>query len=1113
MQDGYETDYPEPTAVQRTPYPSLTQSGIGLQEQGVSNYTTLADYFDLESDESERDRSRPPAGDKDTANDDEDEDEDADEEIEGRRLMKDALSRYTGVIQTADSPSGFQVLPRNDGTQTTENGQTATGAGWHLAESRGRGPGRPRGSVRGRGAKGKGWKWALKGTEHADIFKKTRLQADPTIRKRGRQPRSRGGRGGKQVDPGSEFKKCMAQATKAFMEKDLDEAMEHAKDAIQANYEMFQPHLLIYQVLQKQGQERDSLGALAMAAIAKQRDPELWKTLAQGYTTLPDKTEADVLTAIHCYERVLQIDSSDYDARSEKLALYCELKLWNKARKESKNMVRTRPEDLDILREYAGLCVQTFDPFEWRRAIEAYEKAFDFFKDQDTLGDEEGQWDHLNMYLDLLAKLNQFEEAVYHAKRLARWFVGRKDDTFWNYYTADDREFDSSNERRGWVRQFQEGRVTRNHQLYGDGLPMEIRVKLGLFRLRMGYSHHEEAFQHFEYLRSALDHVEDYYDLFFEVAEAVRSYRLWRQAVDFYEPIKTMPEVSNAQFWNGLALCYWELGQANDAEECYCTVVDFDEDNMEARVQLVKLYEATGQREKQMSMATQVISLGRKDVLRKEQMKMRESLSKMKKPKERPLRSLLPKEAPQEIDDAADEYRGTDISSDDSDDDIPNESTPTSVRKPKAKKPRQANAGRPKLDERMRELQQQRVRIRPHYDMVKDLWPLIESGEDEEAIQDWMYHASAMADEFKKTGAFYPIRSRDPYFTGLRTGIPAKEKGLIREMEDMKKKLQSVAVSAPREEVTSSTTNHGIPGDFHDISFVEWHRILCDLALLRAKYLEQTKCYYLLQEVLMPANVFLADSELKNTTLAVCICCAMMFNDSELMLNTARQYMLLGQKRSGMAYQLLSASGRLGFGPSHLLDLKAQRWINTVLQHIDRPEDTHGSDPGLLTLYAHSISNHKMGRSDQPLPFLLRALAIQPENTVINLSIANTYIAKAMSLSSENKQYGIAQGLAFFYRYYDLRVKSGKASHLQEAEYNLARMWHQLGLVHLAVPAYQKVSKFSGDVQQAGGEDGCQNMEEITDFSQEAAFALQSIFVAAGNRKAAAAIAEEWLVL
>jgi general transcription factor 3C polypeptide 3 (transcription factor C subunit 4) len=87
-------------------------------------------------------------------------------------------------------------------------------------------------------------------------------------------------------------------------------------------------------------------------------------------------------------------------------------------------------------------------------------------------------------------------------------------------------------------------------------------------------------------------------------------------------------------------------------------------------------------------------------------------------------------------------------------------------------------------------------------------------------------------------------------------------------------------------------------------------------------------------------------------------------------------------------------------------------------------------DPGVLLMYGHmvAVANH----SFSALPYYYRALALQPDNVCVNLSIAAMWIQNSMKRQTENRQFGITQGLAYLYRYYDLRVASGKAVHKQK---------------------------------------------------------------------------------
>ena len=135
---------------------------------------------------------------------------------------------------------------------------------------------------------------------------------------------------------------------------------------------------------------------------------------------------------------------------------------------------------------------------------------------------------------------------------------------------------------------------------------------------------------------------------------------------------------------------------------------------------------------------------------------------------------------------------------------------------------------------------------------------------------------------------------------------------------------------------------------------------------------------------------------------------------------------------------------------------------------------------------------------------------MQPDNYAINLGLAVMYIQNSMKRQTDNRQYGIAQGLSFLHRYHAIRTAGGEAALVQEAEYNVARTYHLLGTVNLAIAGYEKVLALSEQVQ---AEAGNEREGEVEDFAPEAAMALQSMFALAGNYDAANAITEEWLVM
>ena len=145
------------------------------------------------------------------------------------------------------------------------------------------------------------------------------------------------------------------------------------------------------------------------------------------------------------------------------------------------------------------------------------------------------------------------------------------------------------------------------------------------------------------------------------------------------------------------------------------------------------------------------------------------------------------------------------------------------------------------------------------------------------------------------------------------------------------------------------------------------------------------------------------------------------------------------------------------------------------------------------------------GRSN----YYFRAYAVTPHDPILNLSIGVAYIQHAMKRLSENRQYQIQQGLAFTYRYYELRTQADVAIHRQEAEFNVGRVWHGLGLVTLALPAYERCIEMSEKVRSEARDQGSDGHWSCEDFSTEAAFAMQSIYAISSNIEGARKVTEE----
>ena len=77
----------------------------------------------------------------------------------------------------------------------------------------------------------------------------------------------------------------------------------------------------------------------------------------------------------------------------------------------------------------------------------------------------------------------------------------------------------------------------------------------------------------------------------------------------------------------------------------------------------------------------------------------------------------------------------------------------------------------------------------------------------------------------------------------------------------------------------------------------------------------------------------------------------------------------------------------------------------------------------------------------------------------------------------------------------------------QEADYNMARAFHMLGLTHLAIPFYERCLDHIIDIHRS-----CSGSTS-EEFTREAAFALQGIWAMDGEVIRARQLSENWLIM
>ncbi|KAI4263381.1 MAG: hypothetical protein L6R42_001470 [Xanthoria sp. 1 TBL-2021] len=819
----------------------------------------------------------------------------------------------------------------------------------------------------------------------------------------------------KPLEPSNEFKALHAQATMAFIDADYELAEQLTLQAILLNPEMYAAHSLLSEIHTARGDYDKALAALFNGAHTSYRNPEPWFTIARLIIARADDDDHSALRdALYCYNRILVVDPGNIDALHHRAPLRRKLGYKRRAADDYEHLLRLDPHDVDVLRSLAAIYTEMDKP---DRAIELYDQSILHYQSVDIQRTSTFSWSDVNIYVELFAYQQRYAEAIMKLKSLSRWLLGRRNDVLWETFSEDDREWDLDDyPRRVLVHGFESG--TYPGESYGSGMPLELHVKLGIYRLKSQDRQVEEATARFELLKphdsSSKARLYDYPDLFRDVADALRDTGFYHEALRYYEPLQEISDSVDTSYYADMAACYKAVGLGTEAGDCFRIIASLENDQSDKTAMLVRT--EVDERDKNEAMTASSL----------------ENHTTSRVPAT--LAMLISHQSKQRT-------RPPDLNRE--------------------------------LRARLRE-----ETARALYGRTQEL--LAQAREDNpEAIAQWMANSQELVDDFRAHRGFFPSDK------GLRVYGPQQGR------DDPE--LDS-AVAA---------------GDYRGIPFSSWLDLMLEYALLAARSHNSTKAYEILK-IADDANVFYCSPDSMFLIHVCWFTCALIVNDHETSCSVARWFMKEFQFVTD-GYRLFSAVNRLcdggnswfNCGPSqkyvlrqlkamdHSLVGQSQHRISfqekasyTTRDDEGNPIQASDMDLSLLMLYGYILY---LGKSySLALNYFYRAFALAPTNPTINLSLALAYIQHAFKRQSENRHHLVTQGLTFLFTYYDLRHKSQVQSEQQEADFNVARTYHMLGLTHLAIPYYERCLASQTDRYGNTG----------VDFAVEAAFALRNIWAA-----------------
>lgn len=312
-------------------------------------------------------------------------------------------------------------------------------------------------------------------------------------RKRGRRSGRGPGRPSlKEVQPRGDIKLRLAQVNKAFLNGDFETSERMIHEIIRINAETHQAWVTLATICEEQGRDADALTAKLYASHLRPKNVEGWLGCAALALHIAgdDNHHPALKTAGTCFASAVLAQPTNVRARLGRAELNNRRGHLSKAIRDYLIILDHHPYDISVVRKLAEVCETSRNSEHVRKAVTAYQKYFSYLR-ASALNHEPGLvWGDISIYVELLACVEDYRKAISEIGFLARWLLHREDETIWEEWQEDDREWDVDNARRLKVPGFS---TCYNSSLYGLGLPLELRARLGLYRLKLGDAEESKA--------------------------------------------------------------------------------------------------------------------------------------------------------------------------------------------------------------------------------------------------------------------------------------------------------------------------------------------------------------------------------------------------------------------------------------------------------------------------------------------------------------------------------------------------------------------------------------------------------------------------------------------
>lgn len=889
----------------------------------------------------------------------------------------------------------------------------------------------------------------------------------------------------KTVDP--EVAQLISQANEAFVEQNLQVAEQLFNEVIKKDPRNFAAYETLGDIYQLQGRMNDCCNSWFLAAHLNSSDWEFWKIVA-----ILSQDLGHIRQAIYCYSRVIHLNREEWECVYRRALLYKQTGQIARALDGFQKLHARNPWDGNILKELAVLYV---DYNKTDKAIELYTKNFDqnvkrreailrvsenVFDSSDDdeeqeepeeekendgesnsqeiddeelmeLQDPEEQqmfpgvnftrinrkykcvlfdWSSLNILAELFLKSNhKREDNIAIIKRCARWIEHREDQIFWED-VGDDSEFD---DRRLKNARFDSLPTFEKEKSYS--MPIDIRIRLGLLQLKN--DNVMEALNHFQFLYD--EPLADVTDLYFEVGNALTKAEKYKEAIDFLSPLVSSDEWATIEMFEPLTKCYKEIEDYETAKYYGEKVLELKPDDMEAKLNLAEVCYYLGDK----SIFKDLLV----DVIEERKRQAEELYDQNKKPNKSAANT------------SADSKNSKHVS------EKPLlEDTKYRVFNPK-KKRTPLDAEKERLDREKK----MRSKVIKKYENVHQYKEGMLMGSDDDTKK-WIDTVSELIDIFSSVKNFF-AKSRSKRFVGIIKRTKKFTTPIDYKIEQLSKLVEGenfVSDLPVLEErvILSSTT------ELRGLSYDQWFELFMELSLAITKY-QSVEDGLSVIETAQEVNVFFQDPDrakiMKFVKLAILL---ENRNESELteslrgLLNQFQfnrkvlQVFMYSLAHGQDALNILSSTVQQKFFLRQLKAFDSIRYDTHVTgqasltnKEVDNPE--RKISPYLYYIYAVLLySSRGFLSALQYLSFLEREL---PTDPMVNLLMGLAHMHRSMQRLTANRHFQLLHGLRYLYKYYDIRRSMYTEKEKQEADYNMGRAYHLIGLVSIATDYYNKV--------------------------------------------------------